>query len=98
MAGLRRSKCCGQGRKPQQLRKAKEYLLRSVEKMQQLKELFVAVNCKTVAIKCATKYVLRSHPKTAAINGFFFLIFFLFIAAYIQKPQQIISSKYDFFH
>ena len=28
---------------------------------------------------------------------FFFLFFFLFIATYIQKPQQIIRSKYVFF-
>ena len=97
MVGLRRSKCCGQGRKPQQLSEAKEYLLRLVEKSQQLKELFAAVSCKTAAIKCATEYLLRSHPKTAAINGFFFLNLFPIYCCVYTKTVANDKQQIRFF-
>ena len=74
------------------------YLLRVEEELEQLDELFVAGMERTVAIEAAHEYLLRSWPKTATINFFFILFFFLFIAAYIRKPQQMISSKYVFFH
>ena len=60
LAGLRRGKCCGQGREPQQLSEAKE----------QLKELFAAVSSITAAINIPSEYLLRSQAKPQQIIFF----------------------------
>ena len=81
LAGLRRGKCCGQGRQPQQLSEAKDYLLRSVEKSKQLKDLFAAVPSITASINIPSEYLLRSQVKPQQLIHLFFLILFAINAA-----------------
>ena len=62
--------------KPQQLSEEVYYLLRVDEEPEQLQDIFATGMKQTAAIEAAHVYLLRSRPKTAAINGFFFLILF----------------------
>ena len=73
--------CCGQRDKPQQL---SGLFAAVISITAAIEGLFAAVTSITPVINLAIDYLLRLGTKTATINGFFFLFFFLFVVAYIQ--------------
>ena len=64
-----------------------------------LKGLNVVGMPKTVAFDLSKWLYATGKPKTAAFDClFFFLILFSYLLMCIKKPQQMISSRYVFFH